>query len=285
MRLTLLMWTMLWLSGAAAASTQKIGDGLYAYVSSNESSSNSVFLVGDNGILVVDSGLNSDEGSNLRQEIRQVSPLPVRWIVNTHYHPDHRGGNYALAPDAVVVSTDFTRAQNMRSDKEPAAKVWLKQTVDAEGLTVFVGRHAAQIWATGPAHTLGDLVVYFPDQHAIATGDLFLNDSCPYMDEGDLENWIVALDRMLALPLQRVVPGHFAVAGWVELQRFRDYLEELRTQVASMHAQGLSLTQIQQRLNMRAYQGMRQFPRFEATFSDNAAAYYRQLERRKLRTN
>jgi len=86
----------------------KIGPDLYAYISDNDASANSTFLVGDQGILVVDTGLNAEEGRKLLAEIRKVSPAPVRWIVNTHYHPDHRGGNSVVGPDAIIISTAFT---------------------------------------------------------------------------------------------------------------------------------------------------------------------------------
>ncbi len=78
---------------ASAASVHKIGTDLYAYISDNDSSANSTFLVSGQGILVVDGGLNAQEGRKLLDEIRRISQAPVRWIVNTHHHPDHRGGN------------------------------------------------------------------------------------------------------------------------------------------------------------------------------------------------
>ncbi|MGH9566275.1 MAG: MBL fold metallo-hydrolase, partial [Candidatus Angelobacter sp.] len=128
-------------------------------------------------------------------------------------------------------------------------------------------------------HTLGDVVVYFPDEHAIATGDLFLTNSCPAMDDGDLENWIKALDQILALPVEHVVPGHFELATKKEVQRFRNYLESVRIQVSRMYQAGLSLEQIKQRLALQSYRDFRQFPKYKATFADNAATYYGQLEK------
>jgi len=123
--------------------------------------------------------------------------------------------------------------------------------------------------------------VYFPDERTIATGDLFLNNSCPAMDEGDLVNWIRALDFMLQLPLDHVVPGHFALATKVEMGEFRSYMADLRDQVLRMHDKGKSLAQIQESLHMNAHKTLRQFPQYEATFKDNAAAYYAQLQRRQ----
>jgi len=262
----------------AAASVQKVGPDLYAYISDNDASANSTFLVSDQGILVVDTGLNSEEGHKLLTEIRKVSQAQVRWIVNTHYHPDHVGGNGVVGPDAIVISTAFTRSHAEESTQEKSAN----ETVGPKGLVLYLGGHEVRIYHPGPAHTQGDLVVYFADEHAIATGDLFLTNSCPAMDDGDMENWIVALDQMLALPVEHVVPGHFELATKSELQRFRNYLADLRDQVARMYQQGMPLAQIQTSLILNVYKNFRQYPNYEATFKDNAAAYYRQLEKRHV---
>jgi cyclase len=268
---------LLALNVCAAASVHKIGPDLYAYISENDASANATFLVSDQGILVVDTGLNAQEGRKLLDEIRKVSQAPVRWIVNTHYHPDHRGGNSVVGPDAAIISTAFTRSQIPDSARGNS----VTETVGTQGLVLYVGGHEVRIYHPGPAHTRGDLVVYFPDEHAIATGDLFLTNSCPAMDEGDMENWIRALDQMLTLPVEHVVPGHFELATKNELQHFRNYLADLRDQVKRMCGNGLSLEQVQKALVLSAYKDLRQFPQYEATFKDNAAAYYKQLERRK----
>jgi len=277
-------------AGISSASVQKIGPDLYAYISENDGSANSTFLVSDRGILVVDTGLNAQEGRKLLDEIRKISSAPVRWIVNTHYHADHRGGNHTVGPDAVIISTEqtFTVAWNLDEQaykgergggtNRPLAEVFST----FHGPVFFVGGHEVRLYYPGPAHTMGDAVVYFPDQQAIATGDLFLNNSCPAMDRGDLENWIVALDSMLRLPVEHAVPGHFALGTKSELQDFRDYLADLRDQVKRMYQQGLNLEQIQKKLDLSAYKGLRQFPQYEATFKDNAATYYKQLEEKKL---
>jgi cyclase len=260
----------------AFASVQKIGADLYAYISTNDASANSTFLVSDSGILVVDTGLNAAEGTALLNEIRKISQAPVRWIVNTHYHPDHRGGNFAVGPQAVIISSAYTRERVVHDDPQ---QYGLNVTPRGD-LTLFVGGHEVRIYHPGPAHTMGDLMVYFPDQRAIATGDLFLSNSCPAMDEGDMENWIVALNQVLTLPLEHVVPGHFELATKNDVRHFRNYLSDLREQVSKMYRSGLTLAQVKQAVSLPAYKDFRQFPKYEATFADNAEAYYRQLDQR-----
>ena len=268
--------SLFFLSVSASASVQKLGPDLYAYISENDSSANSTFLVSQKGIFVVDTGLNQEQGRKLLAEIRKVSAAPVRWIVNTHYHPDHRGGNSSVSPDATIISSAYTRERVIQSDP---AQYGLNLVVHGE-IWLYVGGHKVLIYEPGPAHTLGDLVVYFPDEQTIATGDLFLTNSCPAMDEGDMENWIHAVDHMLTLPVAHVVPGHFETATPTELKRFRDYLAALRVQVASMYRDGLSLQQVKQRISLPQFKNFRQFPKYEATFADNADAYYHQLQYR-----
>jgi len=269
---------MLMVTPAFAGQVHKIGNDLYANISDNDSSANSTFLITREGILVVDTGLNEQEGRKLLAEIRKISAQPVRYIVNTHYHPDHRGGNSVVGPEATVITTVFTLSQKMAG---AAANNSAPERIGfTDKMTLYLGGHTVEIYFPGPAHTRGDAVVYFPQEHAIATGDLFLNGSCPAMDEGDMENWITALDVILKLPVDAVVPGHFDLAGKEQLRHFRNYLAGLRDQVSAMFRAHASLKEVLKRLNLHEYRDLRQFPRYEATFADNATAYYHQLEQR-----
>ncbi|HLJ25109.1 MAG TPA: MBL fold metallo-hydrolase [Candidatus Angelobacter sp.] len=260
------------------ASTHKIGSDLFAYISENDSSANSTFLITTAGILVVDTGLNDQEGRKLLAEIRKISALPVRYIVNTHYHPDHRGGNSAVGPGATIISTTFTLSQE--AGRIPAYSSAPEKITFTGRIRLYLGGYEIEIYFPGPGHTMGDAVVYFPQQRAIATGDLFLTNCSPAMDQGDMENWIAILDSMLKAPIETVVPGHFELAGKEQLQRFRDYLADLRDQVSPLFHSGVPLEQVLKRLDLSKYKDFRQYPQYEATFTDNAASYYRQREAR-----
>ncbi len=266
---------------AAEPAVKPIGRGLYAYISGNDASANSTFLVGDAGILVVDTGLNATEGSKLLAAIRRVSPLPVQYVVNTHYHPDHQGGNAVVGPSAVVISTDFTRERTLALQKDPGMKSFHFQPADLtfqQQVTLHLEPYTVQIYFPGKAHTSGDAVVYFAEQRAISMGDLFLNRSSPAMDDGSVESWIHALDHVLELPLDNVVPGHFELATKSELKRFRDYLNDLYEQVRALKQKNETLEQVRHDVHMEKYSDFRQYPKYEATFADNAAVIYQQMQ-------
>jgi glyoxylase-like metal-dependent hydrolase (beta-lactamase superfamily II) len=255
---------------------------LYAYISDNDGSANSTFLVGKDGILVVDTGVDAKEGSKLLAAIRRVSNLPVKYIVNTHYHPDHQGGNSVIGPAAVVISTEWTREHTISmSRSQTAANGSRFQPADltfTDQLTVHLEPYTAKIYFPGKAHTSGDAMVYFPEQRAIATGDLFLTRSSPAIDQGSVKSWIHALDQVLDLPVDSIVPGHFELAGKPELKRFRDYLNDLYTQVHSLYEKRATLEEVRRDIHMEKYSDFRQYPRFEATFADNAETIYHELQ-------
>ncbi len=273
----LLAGTLMW----AAPEVKQTGSDLYAYISDNDSSSNATFLVGSKGILVVDTGLNATEGGKLLKAIRKVSDLPVQYIVNTHYHPDHQGGNSTVGPSAVVISTNWTRERTlavMQSAPANGASFRPADITFQQGLTVHLDPYTAEIYFPGKAHTSGDALVYFPHQRTIAMGDLFLNRSSPAMDDGSAENWIKALDAVLEKPLDAVVPGHFELATRVELQRFRDYLHDLFSQVEALSRKGATGAEVRHDIHMEKYSDFRQYPQFQATFADNAETIYQQLK-------
>jgi cyclase len=263
---------------AQAQQPQKIGQDLYACISTNDASANSTFLVGHDAILLVDSGLNETEAGKCLAMIRTVSQLPVRYIVNTHYHLDHQGGNKTYGSDAAIVTTVFTRQRTleMMSSTPPHFPPTVRPaTITFEhAMTIYIAPYRAEVVAPGPGHTLGDAYVYFPEQKAIATGDLFLNGSCPAMDTGSVRNWIRTLDSFLERPVEVFVPGHFAVGNRADLTFFRDYLADLTAQVTTLAAQGMSLEKIQQNIKAGKYSSLRKFPQYEATPRDNAASIY-----------
>lgn len=209
--------------------------------------SNAGFVVGEAGVLVVDALGSPALAQELLAEIRRVTPLPVRYVVVTHYHADHIYGLQVFrAAGATVLAhaegreylnsdTARQRLEASRRDIAPwidartelvPADRWLSEPVtqlDLGALTVEV-RH------TGPAHTAEDLVVWVPQRGALFAGDLFFAGRIPFVGQADSRRWITALDGLIALRPRVVVPGHGNVSTdpAADIVLTRDYLAHLR---------------------------------------------------------
>jgi len=284
---TLLGLTLFVFAAKPGPTVQPLGGNLYAYISDNDGSANSTIVVGPSSILVVDTGLNRTEGEKLLREIRKISPLPIAYVVNTHYHPDHQGGNGIVAPDAAVISSPFTREKTAELSarmsagpaKAPGSEFMFRPATVTftQKLTVHMGDEPVEVIAAWPAHTMGDVYVYFPREKTVSTGDLYLTNSVPAMDEGSAAHWIQDLDQILALPAEHFVPGHFEVGTRQTIQRFRDYMADLYAQVQQLAQAGATEADIRAKVQEPKFIDFRQYPKYEATFADNAAAMYRQI--------
>ena len=288
----LCLWVVLFgvlaFSAASGPRVESLGPNLYAYISDNDGSANSTFLVGPSSILVVDCGVDRTEGAKILREIRKISPLPVSYIVNTHYHPDHQGGDGVVGPDATVISSPFTRektialaaATSKPDSARPAGHEFMFRPATAtftQKMTIYLGDEPVEIVAAWPAHTMGDVYVYFPKERTVATGDLYLTNSVPAMDEGSAAHWIQDLDQILALPADHFVPGHFEVGTRQTIQRFRDYMADLDAQVQKLAQAGATEDEVRQKIQLPQYGDFRQYAKYEATFGDNAVAILRQI--------
>jgi cyclase len=290
--LALFLGVTLAFSAPVGPVVQQLAPNLFAYVSDNDSSANSTFLIGPSSILVVDTGLNRTEGAKILQEIRKISPLPIRYIVNTHYHPDHQGGNGVVGPDATIISSPVTREKTVAmTAKASGAGPQSSGAGDfafraaaitfSQKLTIYLGDDPVEIVAAWPAHTMGDVYVYFPKQRTVSTGDLYLTNSAPAMDQGSAAHWIEDLDQILTLPVDHFVPGHFEVGTRQTFQSFRDYMFDLDAQVRQFALSGATPDDVRKRINLPKYQNFRQFPKFKATFGDNAVSILQQLRSSK----
>jgi cyclase len=293
----ILLFGVLAFSAATGPRVESLGPNLYAYISDNDGSANSTFLVGPSSILVVDCGVDRTEGSKILREIRKISALPVAYIVNTHYHPDHQGGDGVVGPAAAVISSPFTREKTVAlvaATSKPDSPQGV--TAAAAGhefmfrpatitftqkMTVYLGDEPVEIVAAWPAHTLGDVYVYFPKERTVATGDLYLTNSVPAMDEGSAAHWIQDLDQILGLPADHFVPGHFEVGTRQTMQRFRDYMADLDAQVQKLAQAGATEDEVRQKIQLPQFGDFRQYAKYKATFADNAVAILHQIHESK----
>jgi glyoxylase-like metal-dependent hydrolase (beta-lactamase superfamily II) len=214
---------------------QKVTDHLWVIM--NNASGNVAVLPTDEGILLVDDKFEAD-GPEILAKVKGVSDKPIKYILNTHQHGDHTGGNAFMLTNtpAQIVIHKNARA-NMLAAKQPG----LPQITYADEAQVFLGGKEVSAHHLGRGHTNGDAVILFPSERVLHTGDLFVNGSAPFIDysaKGSIVEWDKTLDRVLALDFDIVIPGHGPVAKKADLMKWRDSIAELRSRAKAACAGG-----------------------------------------------
>lgn len=234
---------------------KKLGAGVYAAISPDRSKagSNAGFIVGANGVVVVDSFLGADPAKELLAEIRKITNLPIRYVVNTHYHLDHTGGNAVFAEAGATVLAhrnvrSWLRTENLKffgPTPKPEAKAQveslvLPDMVYSDAVDLYLGGRLVQVrYMLG--HTGGDSVVIVPDANVVFGGDLIWQKHLPNLIDASTQPWLQTLDKLLQEhPSATFVSGHGDVATPADVRDFRDYLNTLRTDVAKAQTDGKS---------------------------------------------
>ena len=242
---------------AAAPSTitlHEVGRGVWAAVAipGKGAGSNAGFVIGDDGVAVVDTFQSAASAAELLVAIRARTPLPVRFVVNTHYHLDHVAGNgvFRKAGATIVAQRNvraWERTENLKwwgASIPPDKKAWveslvLPDLVYDDGVELCLGSRKLVVRSL-PGHTGSDSIVEVPDAGVVFTGDLFWNHTLPNTTDADTSGWVVTADRLVAdAPDATFVPGHGEVGRAADVRAFRGYLEDLRAAVAAARERGL----------------------------------------------
>jgi glyoxylase-like metal-dependent hydrolase (beta-lactamase superfamily II) len=209
---------------------------------------NTTALITNEGVVLVDDKFEIDH-ENIMAQLRKVTSQPVKYVINTHYHGDHSGGNAKLqALGAQVVTSEAARAR-MVGGKMPG----LPNITTENRLRLYVGGKRIEVHFFGRAHTDGDIVVLFPDHRVVSMGDMFtVGNSTPqlvdYAGGGSAAEWTKTVDGVLGLQFDTAVPGHGPVATRAELQKFRESTVSLRTRVTDMVRKKASRAEIEKML-------------------------------------
>ena len=208
--------------------------------------------VGEDGAFLIDDQY-APLTAKIQAAVAEVSDHPVRWVLNTHWHGDHTGGNENLgeAGAMIVAHENVYRRMNPaefadlvgRSDQAPRAALPVVTFDDGVGFH-WNGRHIG-VTHIGEAHTDGDAIVHFPRADVFHMGDTFFRDRYPFIDVnsgGGVDGVIAAADFVLeqATDDTRIIPGHGDLASTADLRGYRDMLATVRERVAAMAADGSS---------------------------------------------
>src|SRR5229473_3788706 len=207
---------------------------------------NVAVLVTSEGDILVDDKFDRDHDA-IVSNIKSVTNQPVKYVLSTHHHADHSGGNAMFLPTAEIISTANARTNILEHKQSnappgvaPARLVFTQETA------VFLGGKEARARHFGRGHTNGDAVIYFPALRTIHTGDLMAGTSplIDYPGGGSVVEWTKTLDEAMKLDFDTVIPGHGPVTNKAGLLAYRNNVEKLRDRAASLICKGQSVDQV-----------------------------------------
>ena len=232
-----------------------LGHGVWAAVATPKSGAgaNAGFVVGSEGVLVVDTFEDPAAASALLAAIREVTPQPVRYVVNTHYHLDHVAGNGVFAQAGATILAQrnvrtWERVENLKffgdkimpREKQMVASLGLPTLTYDGDITLYHGDREVDVRLLR-GHTGGDSAVIIPDANVVFTGDLFWNHTLPNLIDATTQDQIASNDTFIRdYPQAHFVPGHGEVGTASDVRAFRDYLAILRQAVVWAQASGKS---------------------------------------------
>ena len=236
-------------------STEELAPGVYALLSSLYNVDNCGFVVGDNGVLVIDAHITVAMGEQILARIREVTDKPIRYLVNTNYHGDHTFGNCAFPAETQIIQQRETALRTPFMDDE---KAFLTPTVGDpalfddvryrgpdivfdERLTIDLGGQTVEIYWFGPANTPGDTIVYVPAARTAWTGNM-TTGAFGLALESDAPSYMETLARFAAmLDIDRLVPGHAPISDGTVLGRYMLYFSLVTREVKAALGDGQTL--------------------------------------------
>ncbi len=250
-----------------AGTTEKISDSVYIIPDKRVSLVPNIgFIVGDNSVMVIDTGMGPRNAEIVLQEVRKVTDKPIDYLAITHFHPEHGMGAQSFPNETKIV---VPQAQKQELDAKGEAYIELFKGFgpDIAGLLedvklvtphlafdtkmeIDLGGLKVQLLHFETAHTQGDMFVYLPEQKLLFGGDIIINRFFPITPDADsnANGWINTLQELKALKPKVVVPGHGAVSDASLIDDILVYLKDQKSRVNKAKKQGLSLEQTQEKL-------------------------------------
>jgi cyclase len=231
-----------------------LGEGVWAAIGSDggKAGANAGFVVSEEGVAVIDTFEDPGAAKELLAEIRKITPLPIRFVVNTHYHLDHVNGNDVFAAAGATILAqrnvrDWERSENLKwwGDKiKPEVKarvesLKLPDVVYDKGVDLYLGSRKIEV-RSYPGHTGGDSIVYIHDAGVVFCGDLFWNRHIPNLIDATTKAWVPTLDALVGYGAGKFVPGHGEPGTSLDVKAFQQYLGDLRAAVAQAQSAGRS---------------------------------------------
>ena len=217
--------------------TVKVADGLYVLMG-GPAQGNIAVSVGSDGVFLVDS-MYGQMHQKIVDAVRALSPLPIRYVVNTHLHGDHTAGNAAMATlGAVIISHENMRKRMADAQSAPVART-LPVLTYSDRLTFHFNGEEIQIFHPAPAHTDGDSIIYFRRANVAHVGDIPASLRYPNIgvnDGGTVDGMMAAARQLMKIvkPDTKIVPGHLGpIVGFREIEQQLTMFVAVRDRIAA----------------------------------------------------
>jgi cyclase len=245
-------------------------------------SSNSAFLITDEGVLVIDTRQHPAHGRDLIVRIRKITSKPIKWVINTHAHGDHFYGNAAFktAGATIIAHRDVVAGmvkneqlelkrrlaffKSLNLDPAEVKTVLPDMTFDSR-LTIKLGGRVVEIMYLGPGQNPGDTLVYFPHARALYVGGPFANNNWSNMSfTPSMDGWISLLQRIAAMEnVDLFLPGHGDVGKREDVLDEAKLLAEVQASVKAAIAAGMSRDEIVRTLRFPQFANRRNYDRID----------------------
>ena len=234
--------------------TNKITDKIYMLEGEG---GNIGVLIGNDGIVIIDDQF-APLSEKIRTALKTLSDKPVRFVINTHFHGDHVGGNENFGGQGAIIVAQENSRLRMTSDefmatinnqKKAAPYDALPKVTFNESVTLHLNGETVQVFHVTNAHTDGDAIIYFKASNVFHGGDVFVRYGLPYIDQprgGTIDGMIKGLDELLnrANDSSAIIPGHGKLAGKKDVLEFKNMLVTVRDRIAKAIKEGKTVDEI-----------------------------------------
>jgi cyclase len=258
---------------------------------------NTGFIIGKNGILVIDSTFSPDNAKEILKNIRSVTQKPIRYLFNTHHHADHTFGNQVFSAKVVahrecknimtkLLETEWARDSIQRwveenpewKEKLNNLKITLPDLLFDDRLEIDLGNIKINLLHVG-GHTKDSSIAHVAQSKVLFAGDLIFQGRYPFMRDGDSQKWLSALKKIRDLNFEILVPGHGYICDQTEVENHINYFENLLENCKKFIQEDLSLDEIVKKKEFTKF-ARRNVNRHE----ENIRKVYRELIQSKKNT-
>ncbi|WP_417446972.1 MBL fold metallo-hydrolase [Kangiella sp.] len=233
---------------------QKLTDGIYVLFGQG---GNIGLSVGDDGVYMIDDQF-APLSDKIKATIAGITDQPVSFLINTHWHGDHIGGNENFAKSGTVIVAHDNVRQRMSTGLEmsalgrkvePSPEAALPVVTFDSEMSLHLNGDEMRVYHVAKAHTDGDAIIYFAKDNVLHMGDTYFNIGYPFIDVssgGTVDGYIAAVEKGLSLANDdtQIIPGHGPMSNKKELSEFMAMLKDLRSSVAKLKDKGMSLEEV-----------------------------------------